>query len=197
MASSQPYSVPLDLGTLSNQPVEVKLKPGDAERAAIAKWLGIGALESFVATVQVSRSQTDRYAYDARFEADVVQACVVTLEPVNSHLNGEFSRNFLIGPKLPARLGPVIKSHEVSTLADDEPEVLSSPFVDLAGPVLEELSLALDPYPRVPGVAFEVQGREEPPAASPFAVLESLKQNRKSSTESAAKRPNKRKNRDR
>jgi uncharacterized metal-binding protein YceD (DUF177 family) len=180
MASLEPYSAPFDLGRVSNQPVEVVLTPGEAERSAIAKWLGIGALEGLTATVQVSRSQTDRYAYDARFEADVVQACVVTLEPVRSHLKGEFSREFLIGPKLPAGFAHTAKSHEVSTLADDEPEVLSNPFVDLAAPVLEELSLALDPYPKAPGVVFEGQGQEEPAVTSPFAVLESLKQTRKS-----------------
>jgi len=45
MVSSQPYSVPFDLGTLRDQPVERTLNPGEAERAAIASWLGIGAVE--------------------------------------------------------------------------------------------------------------------------------------------------------
>jgi hypothetical protein len=161
MVSSQPYSVPFDLGTLRDQPVERTLNPGEAERAAIASWLGIGAVESLTATVHVSRVQADRYAYAASFEAEVVQACVVTLEPVRAHLTGEFSRNFLIGPKLPAGLSHEAKSHEVSSLTDDEPEVLASPFVDLAAPVLEELSLALDPYPRAAGVVFEAQGQQE------------------------------------
>jgi uncharacterized metal-binding protein YceD (DUF177 family) len=194
MASSQPYSAPFDLGTLRNEPVELTLNPGEAERATIATWLGIGAVESLIATVRVSRTQSDGYVYAASFEADVVQSCVVTLDPVRSHLTGEFSRNFVSGPKLPARLAQFATSHEVSSLAEDEPEVLSSPFVDLAEPLLEELSLALDPYPRAPGAVFQVQSQEDPASSSPFAVLEALKKNGKSSAKSAAKRGDKGKN---
>jgi uncharacterized metal-binding protein YceD (DUF177 family) len=64
---------------------------------------------------------------------------------------------------------------ELSSLEDDEPELIEGTSIDLAAPVLEELSLALDPYPRAPGVAFESPKQEKAPADSPFAVLESLK----------------------
>jgi uncharacterized metal-binding protein YceD (DUF177 family) len=163
-----------DLGTISDRPAEVALKPSEAERAAIARWLGIMAVESLAAIVRVWRSQTDRYAYAASFEADVVQACVVTLEPVRSHLAGEFSRRLLIVPRQVGR-AQAAESNEVLSADDDELEVLSSPFFDLAAPVLEELSLALDPYPRAEGAVFEVREQREPAVASPFAMLETLK----------------------
>jgi hypothetical protein len=41
--------------------------------------------------------------------------------------------------------------------------------------VLEELNLALDPYPRAPGVTFEAPKDEPKAAESPFAVLAKLK----------------------
>ena len=175
MPSPNLYVMLFDLGTISERPADVALKPSEAERAAIARWLGIMAVESFAATVRVWRSQTGRYAYAASFEADVVQACVVTLEPVRSRLAGEFSRRLLIVPRQVRQRAQAAESHEVLSADDDELEVLSSPFFDLAAPVLEELSLALNPYPRAEGAVFEVRERREPAASSAFAVLETLK----------------------
>jgi hypothetical protein len=40
---------------------------------------------------------------------------------------------------------------------------------------MEEFLLALDPYPRRPGVAFDPAAAGDPPPESPFAVLKSLK----------------------
>jgi uncharacterized metal-binding protein YceD (DUF177 family) len=63
----------------------------------------------------------------------------------------------------------------LSSLEDDEPEVIEGTSIDLVAPVLEEVSLALDPYPRASGVAYESPREEKSPADSPFAVLERLK----------------------
>jgi uncharacterized metal-binding protein YceD (DUF177 family) len=58
---------------------------------------------------------------------------------------------------------------------DDAPEEITSPNYDLAGPLLEEFSLAIDPYPRAPGAAFESADGEGEQPDNPFAVLKSLK----------------------
>jgi hypothetical protein len=57
---------------------------------------------------------------------------------------------------------------------DEAPEEIESTRYDVAGPVLEEFSLAIDPYPRAPGVAYEPPPDEKP--ESPFAVLARLKE---------------------
>jgi len=45
----------------------------------------------------------------------------------------------------------------------------------VAGPLLEELSLALDPYPKAPGAVFGAPAEESDASENPFAVLEKLK----------------------
>jgi uncharacterized metal-binding protein YceD (DUF177 family) len=175
-----PYSSPFDLGGLSDRGAELVLKPTSAERAEIARWLGIEGVESLEARVSLSRAGSDRYDYRANFAAGVVQACVITLDPVRSHLSGEFHRSFELVPKLhpkrraKAAIEPPIVA--LSTGDEDDAERLDNPIIDLAAPVLEELSLALDPYPRAPGAAFDVPVAEAEPIKSPFAVLEKLKQ---------------------
>ena len=176
---AMPFSLVFDLGSLSDRGAEFVLAPAEAERRAIAGWLGIEALERLEAAVAVSRTGGDQYAYTARFEADVVQACVITLEPVRSHLSGDFHRIFQVLPRVVMKRRKVLveppASLDLCAADDDEPEMLEDPHLDLAGPVLEELSLALDPYPKAPGVAFEAPVEAAAPSESPFAVLEKLK----------------------
>ena len=48
--------------------------------------------------------------------------------------------------------------------------------VDLGEAIAEQLALALDPYPRVPGAALPGEGEgEEPPPSGPFAGLAALR----------------------
>jgi uncharacterized metal-binding protein YceD (DUF177 family) len=56
---------------------------------------------------------------------------------------------------------------------DDPPEVLADDKVDLGAYVVEDLSLAIDPFPKKPGVEFEAP--EQKGELSPFAVLAKLK----------------------
>ena len=72
-------------------------------------------------------------------------------------------------PKVPdAELAPAAPD-------DDVPEELDSPRYDLAAPLLEELSLALDPYPRAPGEDFKAPEQPGGEIPNPFAVLKKLK----------------------
>src|SRR3954469_14372029 len=97
-----PYSYRLDLTTASQRDAEITLAPSQAERAAIATWLGALSVESFKAVVRISRAGDMLYSYDAEFAAAVTQACVVTLEPVPANLEGEFHRSYLVSPKTTA-----------------------------------------------------------------------------------------------
>ena len=181
--SDTPFTAPFDLGNVRDRAVEVSLAPGPAERAEIAHWLGIEALDSLKAVIGLSRSGADEYAYRGHFEADVVQACVITLAPVPAHLSGEILRKFKVLPRPSTRRRksaieppPAIPAIiDLSVADEDSPEFLVSPVLDLAAPVLEELSLGLDPYPKARGAAFEVPPEPLAPAENPFAVLETLK----------------------
>lgn len=179
MTRAAPFTVPYDLSALAvHATSEVTLKPDKPERDATATWLGIEGLDGLNATVTLLRESDERYAYTANFEADVVQACVITLEPVASHVSGEFRRVFRLRPKPSRRRKEVpeapLGAFELSA-DEDELEMLDSPILDLAAPLLEELSLALDPYPKAPGATFESPAEESEPTESPFAVLEILK----------------------
>jgi len=67
-----------------------------------------------------------------------------------------------------------IAQYELAPGADEGPEEIQDPHYDIAAPVLEEFVLAIDHYPRTPGVVFETPPETEP-KESPFAALKSLK----------------------
>jgi uncharacterized metal-binding protein YceD (DUF177 family) len=191
MSANPPYTYHFDLASVSERGEEIILTPTPAERAALASWLGALSLDSFEAKVRIARSGMGRYTYEAEFAAGVTQACVITLEPVSSTLEGEFQRSFLVEPKATAArreaLGqPRSRKIEVLAAADDEPELIAGSEIDLAAPILEELALALDPYPRAPGAELPAKDEPAAPGDSPFAVLGKLKQPGEAASESAA-----------
>ena len=169
-----PYTYPFELAGLSERGTELSLSPDAAERTRIAAWLGALEVPRLDATIRILRLDDGVYRYDAEFTADVVQACVVTLDPVPSRHTGMAARRYRVIPKSPRRPSRDI---EVDADADDEdaPQAISSSLLDVAAPILEELSLMLDPYPRAPGVTFEPPKDEAQSVENPFAVLAKLK----------------------
>jgi hypothetical protein len=71
---------------------------------------------------------------------------------------------------------PAPTKKEIERTLDDEdpPEPLPDGFIDLGALAVEFLALALDPFPRKPGAAFDSADSDETP--SPFAALAALKQ---------------------
>ena len=185
MTSADPLPPPLqrfyDLSDLSEAGDEAVVAANPADFPALAEWLGVDAVERFEATVTLRRLSPGRFLYEAVLVADVIQSCVVSLEPVRSHIERRFTRMLHVAPRLPRGRKPEPEeAGGVLTLAagDEEvPEELESPRFDLAAPLLEELLLGIEPYPRAEGVTFEPpEGTAEPAKESPFAALKRLKE---------------------
>ena len=166
-----PFSSIYDLSDLSDAGVEITLTPTVEQRAKLAQWADVDAVEAFTAHVTLHRRSANRFAYEARLAADIVQSCVVTLDPVPAHLDVNIERMLHL-TKLPRSAR--IAEHELAPGADEGPEEIQDPHYDIAAPVLEEFVLAIDPYPRAAGVVFEAPPDPEP-RDSPFAILKPLK----------------------
>ena len=182
MTGRPPYTFMFDLGSLPEKGAELALRPGLAERAQIAAWLGIESLQRLEGSVKLSCGLSGRFHYRGHFDADVVQACVITLEPVLSHLSQDFERvlELVVPVSRHGRRGGKDSAPVATSLPDagddDAPERIDDPVIDLAAPLLEELSLSLDPYPRKAGASFTVpEDRVDNPADNPFSVLQKLK----------------------
>jgi hypothetical protein len=177
MTEGLPLAHSYNLARLGNAGDVVTFAADDAERAAIARWAGILSLERLDIKVQIKKLGPVRFGLEFMLDADVTQACVVTLEPVPAHLGHGFQRELQFSG--PIRHKPAeaesVADVVLDSLENEGPEEISSLHYDLAAPVLEELILSLEPYPRRPGVEFTPQSDGLEPPPSPFAVLKSLK----------------------
>jgi uncharacterized metal-binding protein YceD (DUF177 family) len=171
-----PLSHSYNLGRLGNAGDAVRVEADDVQRAAIAAMAGALSLSRFAATVVLTKTAADKFLLACRLEADVTQACVVTLEPVAAHVERAFSRalHFTGTGRRPAETAER-DPQELSLDEGEETEEIESLHYDLAGPLLEEFLLALDPYPRCPGVEFDPGQAGQVLPESPFAALKSLK----------------------
>jgi uncharacterized metal-binding protein YceD (DUF177 family) len=132
----------------------------------------VDGIEDFTVRIRLTRASKNEYALAGHLEASILQTCVVTLKPLRTRVEQDFERRYEIAPRDVARRASAAVEVE---LESEFKERLHGTSLDLAVPVLEELSLAIDPYPRTPGAAFEF-GSEKPPAEeSPFAALQRLK----------------------
>jgi uncharacterized metal-binding protein YceD (DUF177 family) len=148
------------------------LAPSETERAQIAEWSDVSAVPAFEAKVTLKRLSPSRFSYVAELKAEVVQPCSVTLEPVAQRIEHSFTRELHLAHS--GRHRPELVELAPGAGEDESPEEVETSRYNVAAPVLEEFSLAIDPYPRASGVAYEASDEEKP--ESPFAVLARLKE---------------------
>ena len=182
MTEGLPLSHSYNLARLGNAGDEVHFAAGETERAALAKWAGVLSVEKLDVRVQIKKLAPDRFGLAFELAAEVTQACVVTLEPVQGRIQHSFSRELIFtGPSRHRPDQPKNKGESEGFLdvnldeGEEVPEEITSLHLDLAVPVLEEFALSLDPYPRRPGVEFTPKTEDSGPPDSPFAVLKTLK----------------------
>jgi uncharacterized metal-binding protein YceD (DUF177 family) len=177
MMTETPLTRIFDVSHLGNTPQKQQIVADAAERAALQQQFELLALDSFEADLVIAPWGQLGVKVDGRLRADLVQACVVTLQPVPSHMDHRFSLSFLPADAIAADPKTVAEA-EVIVIYDEEdpPEPLEGNSIDL-GPILaEQFALALDPYPRAPGATLVNDGDEDVDnAASPFAALSKLR----------------------
>jgi len=145
----------------------------DAEaRAALAESFAIPAVKAVAADLAIRPARGGAFQVRGMLEADVVQTCVVTLDPVEQHVSEAIDVTLV-----PAeQAGDAGETVLVDPLEEDAPVVFHRGRIELGAIVAEHLALGLDPYPRRPGVEFEPHVEDEAAdRASPFAALGRLK----------------------
>lgn len=158
---------------LGGPKINESLEASPAERAAVARRLGIPAVDRLVAELAVKSLGDRLLRVEGRWEAAVQQACVVTLEPVAAQLEGWLEASYEVSEGTGGRGGEVVVDPE----AADPAEMLPPEGIDLGELVVQELAVGLDPYPRAPGaeVPAEFRPQEVEETRNPFAALKALK----------------------
>jgi uncharacterized metal-binding protein YceD (DUF177 family) len=111
------------------------------ERTALALRFGLVAIDRLDSHVELELTVGGLVRLSATLMADVVQTCVVTLEPVPATVTDSFTIFY----------GSVDDDSEAILDGDDDIiEPLQSGKIDIGEAVAQQLSLILDPFPRAP-----------------------------------------------
>jgi uncharacterized metal-binding protein YceD (DUF177 family) len=133
----------------------VVIEATEAQRAALAAAHDLLAVERLRAELTVSNWKRNGVKVEGRVEADIVQSCVVTLDPVSNHIDEAVSAVFLPeDSKLGRESFGVGGEILIDVDGPDSPETFAGDRIDVGALAEEFFGLAIDPYPRKPGASL-------------------------------------------
>ncbi|MDF7674974.1 DUF177 domain-containing protein [Acetobacteraceae bacterium ESL0709] len=163
-----------------NRGLEELLEATPSEREALARRFHLVEIRSLVCSFALVALPEDRVAAEGKLQADVVQRCVITNEPVDERVDEIFSLRFV-----PRREMIPDEALDIEALlaADYDEVPYDGHVIDLGEAAAEQLALALDPYPRKAGEGLDnfvevVPEEDKIPSEevkTPFSVLSQLK----------------------
>jgi uncharacterized metal-binding protein YceD (DUF177 family) len=180
MTGPDPWRAPVTVAHIPDTGLHRELEASAAERQAMAGLAGVRDILSAQATFDVVPKSGGRIQVTGHVRARVGQTCVVTLEPIESEIDEEV--DLIFAPEAEVRrLADLIEEgqdgQEPAEVADP-PEAIVNGIIDLGRIATDALFLAIDPYPRKPGVVFEAEVTALDPEDHPFAALKALQDNK-------------------
>jgi uncharacterized metal-binding protein YceD (DUF177 family) len=190
VASKNEFPRPLVIEPWPDAGIAVEFAADPGERRALARRFGLLELRSLAIEGRLDRGDDSReLRFHGWLEAEVVQACVVTLEPVPATIRQPVERRYRRAEP-GAEVGTARPPHHIWLLDEDEDEdeveIVTGRTIDLGEAMAEELALALDPYPRtadaddlvLQDLGPNISVGAEQPAENPFAALRQLGEKR-------------------
>jgi uncharacterized metal-binding protein YceD (DUF177 family) len=161
------FSRPFKVGELGAHGRTISLTANADERNHLARRFDLEAIHSLTADLDVTPLDGELWHVKGSFRADVVQTCVVSLEPVPALVEERLEAIFAPdGEPEPGDRSVVVSFDEV-----DPPEPIRDGCLDLGELVAERLALALDPYPRATGAELPQDDAGDQPVDNPFQAL--------------------------
>jgi uncharacterized metal-binding protein YceD (DUF177 family) len=153
---------PLSLERIGPHGLDLTVEATPAECAALAVRMNLPAVLAISCAFHLIRDGRDVVLARGALRAKVTQTCVVSLDDFDAPVEEMFQVRFVsVGQE----------TDDINPELDDE-----IPFegngIDLGEAAAEQLGLALDAYPRSPGV--EMPAVEDEPEPHPFAALRRL-----------------------
>lgn len=175
MSLESPVSYLANVARLPQKGMPVTIEATEEQRAKLAREHGLLAVHRFHADLLVQSWKRDGVRVSGMVEADIEQACTITLDPLPAEIREDVEAVFvpansrLARPKVDER-GEILLDVE----GPDSPETFTGDVVDVGALAEEFFALGIDPYPRKKGA--ELPRTEEGAAKpSPFAGLRLLK----------------------
>jgi uncharacterized metal-binding protein YceD (DUF177 family) len=153
---------PVSLDRIGPHGLDLTVEANPAECSALAIRMNLPAVLAVSCAFHLIREGRDIVLARGVLRALVTQVCVISLEEFDATVEETFQVCFVPSGE---------ETDDIDPESEDE-----IPFegnqIDLGEAAAEQLGLALDPYPRMPGV--EMPASENEPEPHPFAALRRL-----------------------
>lgn len=157
--SVAPHEIIL-IENITPQGAHVELEADVGTREAIANRLGVPGVVALKGAFEVSKS-AGGVEVEGTIDAIVRRECVASLEIFDEKVRETFEIRFARGGSGGAEI----------EIDEETPEPLEGDTIDLGEILIQQLSLALDPYPRKPGAASLADAYAPEAKISPFSDL--------------------------
>jgi uncharacterized metal-binding protein YceD (DUF177 family) len=161
MTSELHRPVPLD--RIGPDGLDFEVVANEAECAALARRMLLPSITALSCRFHLRREGHSVCVAEGHLRARILQTCIVSLEDFEVTPEEHFRLRFVPAGE---------ESEDVDPESDDEIPY-EGRSIDLGEAAAEQLALALDPYPRMPGAALPES--EEEPEPHPFAALARLR----------------------
>ncbi|MDX8525688.1 DUF177 domain-containing protein [Mesorhizobium sp. MSK_1335] len=157
-----PVSFVANVARLPQKGLPVVVEADGRQREALAAEHDLLSVENYRAELLVVSWKRNGVKVTGRVEADITQACIVTLEPVTAHIDEPVEALFLPERSKLGREG-FEAGGEIILDADgpDSPETFFGDTIDVGALAEQFFGLAIDPYPRKQGVSLDIGGDDQ------------------------------------
>ena len=138
------FSRRIPVSRIGTNGIEHRIEASAAECQALAERLQLPAVASFTSIFRLAAPVRGQIAADAELRAEITQICVVSLEAFEATVSERFTLRFVPEGAEEAEIDPA-STDEFGYAGDS---------IDIGEAASEQLALALDPYPRMPGVVL-------------------------------------------
>ena len=161
------FSRPIEISRIGPAGLSLAIEASADERARLVERMGVREIRVLTADVRLAQLGAG-FAVTVGWRAEIVQDCVVTLDPIEVALAE--TAEVIFGP---AAVEAETEEIEIDPEAADPPEPIVDGRIDVGEVVAEQLALGIDPYPRKPGAVFEHEraALQPEPKLNPFAAL--------------------------
>ena len=171
---SDPWRVPIAVGQIAETGLQKTIVANTAELHALAAAGDLRDVTEARATLTLTPAGGGKVHVTGRVTVRAGQTCVVTLDPIESLIDEPIDLVFAPAGQIPP-LASTIEAGDDDETTPDLPEPIENGMIDIGRVATDAFFLAIDPYPRKHGVAFEPPFNADDPHAHPFAALASLK----------------------
>lgn len=175
--ADSPVSFEAHVSRLPQKGMPVVIDADPRQREALAHAHGLLSVEIFRAELLVTPWRRNGVKVAGRVRADIVQECVVTLDPLKAVVDEKVEGLFLPADSKLGRLG-FDEGGEIHIDAEgpDSPETFTGDTIDVGALAEQFFALGIDQYPRKPEAELEIEQEDLETSQSEGSLQEKLRQ---------------------